>query len=329
MSKVFVFFLIAISTLANSSPEINQIRVVEVGTEKVVTSIHLTTDEYIRIRAQAHVNIDTIDKWVDIACKWEIPDKLDGIHPENSNTFDVFSDEAVDDTLFVTMADSAQRIAIPVKIEYAPVVGTIGMVFLDNAGSYDYGDTVSIKVSLWNINGLIPGEFCADSIIYTMGWATPGDTFSELIINGKNARFGVKTKQCFINGVDTIKIVVRGINQINFYKVSASLGIHTGTIDEPFSGSGKEFIYHKTNYSENGFAIYCKNGVLQFGKNITSIQSIDVINVTGEIVHKGRCFPNGNASHQYKLPSTLKNGFYVIKTGSDAGNSVVTVMLSK
>ncbi len=330
MFKKSVLLLIAIFTLANTSPEIDQIRVVKAGTENVVSSIHLTTDETIRLCTQAHVVYELGEKWVDVSCKWEVSFHYKGVLPDNGNFIDIFSDEPVDDTLFVTMPDSSHRVAIPVWIEYANVIGNIGMDFLNDPGGSDYEDTVSIKVSIRNIDGLIPGEFCADSIVYTMSQESPGDTLSELIINGKNVRFGEKTKQCFFNGVDTIKIVVRGGGGIWMYsyKVRVRFGLHTGSTDD-FFVSGKNPVYRKNRFSDNGNGIYYKNRILHFGKNITSQLSICVMNFSGEIVHKGRYLPKMNASNEYYLPLSLKSGFYIIKTSSNDGNNIFPCMIMK
>lgn len=189
MLKKLILFIFLICSIANTSSDIEQVRVVNAGTENVVTSVRLTTDESIRLCTEARVNSELGERWLSISCKWEIPSCFKGIRPDFANCIDISSDAPVDDALYIIMGDSAHRIAIPVRIEYANVIGNIGMDLLNGPGGSDYGDTVSIEVSIRNIEGLIPGEFCADSIVYTMSQYSPGDTLSELIINGKNVRF--------------------------------------------------------------------------------------------------------------------------------------------
>jgi hypothetical protein len=119
MVKRFLIFIIVVTSISNTFSEALQKRVVRRGTENVVTSISMKTDESIGICLQALITTSEQNKWIDMDGAWNIRTRLDSPVSSNSSCIDIFSNKPVDDTIFIKNFEDSSVIAFPLLIRYA------------------------------------------------------------------------------------------------------------------------------------------------------------------------------------------------------------------
>jgi hypothetical protein len=323
MKKNFLAFIIAIIFVTNthSQEELLRVVVLKNGTKNAIASVSIKTGEIITLCLQGcHIPCQGEENWEDVHGKWVVPFKSPPSYSEFTNCIDITSQTPIDDTISITNPNSLIKIlSIPLLIKPADSIGTIRIRILNELQGYKYGDTISIQAKFYNeYDSLITKDSCFDSVTYTMQSIFTDDILSELVVNGKICKFGQKISQCFHNGYDTIKIVLKDSTPLNAKTITVQSGTRMSSTTQ-FALSAKKYKYGEIKLSDDNWLVIHKGGLIQFKQKIVGAVSLKLMNVKGELVHQVKYAPSKNTIQQYSLPLSLPNGYYVLRISSKAG----------
>lgn len=141
-------------------------------------------------------------------------------------------------TLTLTNPDEARTdtLVVPVTITRAPA-DSVAIVLISSQ-PYFAGDTIEAEVSIYNSDGLVPGEYCFGTDGDDPNQAAYSDTLGTgggrrpdptITVDGVDMKLNVlngtdyKTDQCFTGGKDTVKIVL-------YYAPVATDSLHQITV---------------------------------------------------------------------------------------------------
>jgi hypothetical protein len=324
MKKDLIIMVAAFTVLTYASSQSGNFRVVKSGTEDVVTAIRMEPGESIKICLQGKVGVDSV-RWVSVAGGWYVPGPLK--HPlPNTECIDVGYDIAIDDTIRITFSDS-EFIAIPLLIKYADSNRVVFPELLNSTKGIKCGDTLSFRMVVLTHDSLMPGVYCSDSIIYRMYSEKGEDTLSELVVKGEKRKTGQMIRQCFNNGQDTVKIILKDTTTTGLNYLSFRLGNHGG-ISEKFMVAANSSVIGKNCFTDRNRNAIFRNGKIQFKTGITTPVTVKVVTVKGEIVHTGIYIPAKNAVQQYSIPSSLPNGYYLLLLNEKNGKRSIYSFMS-
>lgn len=325
MNKSLLVMIAAFTTLAHATSQSGNFRVVEKGTDNVVTSIHLEPGEYIGLCLQGKVGVDSA-RWVSVAGGWNVPGLLNQPLP-NAECIDVSYDIAINDTIRITFSDS-EFIAIPLLVKNADSIRVVYPDLLNSTKKIKYGDTLLFRMVVLTHDSLMPGVYCSDSIIYRMYSAKGEDTLSELVVKGEIRKIGQMVNQCFSKGLDTIKIILKDSTTSGLNYLFVQLGNHTG-ISEKFLVTTNSSVIGRMIFSDGNKNVVFKNGIIQFKAGMTNPVTIHVLTMKGEVVHGGIYIPAGKAAQQYRLPASLPNGCYLLSLSTKGESSTYPFMIMR
>ena len=312
MKKRMFNFIVLNILLMYSFSYSYQLRVIEQETMEAVGSINIGTNDSIKLCLQALDNAGSQEKWENISGNWLLPASLTSpiIDPDHEYCRLIYSDTPVEDSIIIKVGNDS--LVIPVFITN-DIVTKINIMLLNDPLEIKYGDTVNVVVKISNKTGLFSGEKCIDSITYIQNAVNASDSLTVLIINDINCKFNVKTKQCFFDGKDTIKIVVKDSSRISqkYFIVK-----YKNLIDSTVSFSLPTIFTRENRYESLGkdLVFLHKNGILQFKVNLLSPATIMVSKINGEVIHLGKYIPT--KLQQYKIPAVLTNGYYLLEISS-------------
>jgi hypothetical protein len=327
MKKNLLLMVAAFALLADVSSQPGNFRVVEAGTENVVSSINTEPGVLISLCVQGRKANTGADRWESAYGSWDVPGPLKYPIAQYGQCMVFGYDIAINDTIRITFSDS-EFIAIPLLVRYSDSTITAYVELLTNPKDAKYGDTLLFRIVTRRKDDVTLDAFCTDSIIYTMFCAKGEDTLSELLVKGENRKTGQMISQCFNNGQDTIKIILKDSTTSGLNYLAVQLGNHTG-ISEKFlvatsssvTGKNKIFIHDR-------LAIF-RNGIIQFKAEIATPVTIKVLTMKGEVVHAGVYTSAQSFTQQYSLPTSLPNGCYLLSLNVNGERSIFPCVMMK
>jgi hypothetical protein len=325
--KINLLAIIAAFTLsAYASSQSGNFRVVEKGTENVITSIHMKPGEFIRLCSQGKAGANG-DRWVEVAGGWDLPVPFKFPMPKNAQCADISYDREIDDTIFVRLTDS-EFIAIPILVKYADNIRIAYPELLNSTKGIKFGDTLSFRMVVLTHDSLMPGVYCSDSIMYRMYSEKGEDTLSELVVNGEKRKTGQMIRQCFNNGQDTVRIILKDSTTTGLNYLSFRLGMHGG-ISEKFMVATNSSVIGRSSLSDRSRFVIIRNGLLHFKPGNTTPVAVKVLTVKGEIVHAGVYNAAESSTKQYSLPTSLPNGYYLLSLSANGESSTYPFMIMR
>jgi len=211
-------------------------RLVERGTGNVITnyvdSIYMNTDQsktydVYGLKSNMEADSNNAAAWELANAKWVLSSPLDSTLtlPNNSSNWEYSPVKHGTGTLTLTnpFYNSTLPLVVPVRIDIAPPSRVTFELVPPNAYRVA-GDTITTVVKIYNTDGLVPEKYCfgnsgndPSQAIYQDNLGIGGSrrlppftivngTFQHL--NPLENQFNYKNDQCFMNGIDTVKVVL-------------------------------------------------------------------------------------------------------------------------
>jgi fibro-slime domain-containing protein len=200
---------------------ITKIKFVNVLTNQDITFININTDQEITVKVMGVLSTDPdTNHYIDITGLWSLtPDVFASEFPlpatsEGRWHFSPTRPGGPSDLKVTTGEGVTLRSAtIPVTVTPAPP-SRVTFTILTPPAARIAGDTIVAVDSIFNKDGLVPGTYCYNNAIYqdslnkSQGGHDPTVTADTSGLVNPAGGVGNMVKQCFNNGVDTVKFVL-------------------------------------------------------------------------------------------------------------------------
>lgn len=173
-----------------------------------IASLAMNTNQDTTLKVQGQRSTDSV--WEYVSAAWESSSGLSIVPgaPANAQSWTFSPDKPGTGIIRVTLGNDT----ISTKPDFVTVNFTAGppvsmeVQILTPPEQRIAGDTMIAVVRIKNSDGLVPGQWC-DTVTYRNALGTGGRT-SPVVIGDTTVTMGTALKECFENGLDTVKFVL-------------------------------------------------------------------------------------------------------------------------
>jgi hypothetical protein len=172
-----------------------------------VAGLTMNTNQDTALYVQGQRSTDGI--WENASAQWQSQSGLNTIPsaPGNAQSWKFSPSTPGSGWIRVTLGNDAVTAPDTVMAAFTPGQPVnIQIQVLSPATALIAGDTIVSVVKIFNRDGLVPGQFCAQSTSQNMLGALPG--FSPVMIADSISGMGQAQNECFTGGIDTVRYVL-------------------------------------------------------------------------------------------------------------------------